>query len=71
VAISGSLSDVENTKVTNDAVAYITGLASTHGRNATWAAQAVTQSVSLAAEDAKAQNVIDVVAQMCPRCSRR
>jgi membrane-bound serine protease (ClpP class) len=62
VAISGSLSDVENTKVTNDAVAYITALASTHGRNATWAAQAVTQSVSLAAGDAKAQNVIDVVA---------
>jgi membrane-bound serine protease (ClpP class) len=62
VALSGSLSDVENTKVTNDAVAYITALASTHGRNATWAAQAVTQSVSLTAEDAKAQDVIDVVA---------
>ena len=66
VAISGSLSEVENTKVTNDAVAYITGLASTHGRNATWAEQAVTQSVSLTAEDAKAQNVIDVVAADVP-----
>lgn len=56
------MSDTMKAKVTNDAVAYITALASTHGRNATWAAQAVTQSVSLAAEDAKAQNVIDVVA---------
>jgi len=62
VALSGSFDDVEQTKVTNDAVAYITGLATTHGRNATWAAQAVTQSVSLTAEDAKAQNVVDVVA---------
>ena len=66
VGLSGSLDDVENAKVTNDAVAYITGLASTHGRNATWAAQAVTESVSLTAEDAKAQNVIDVVASDLP-----
>lgn len=62
VALSGSFDDVEQAKVTNDAVAYMTGLATTHGRNATWAAQAVTQSVSLTAEDAKAQNVVDVVA---------
>jgi membrane-bound serine protease (ClpP class) len=49
-------------KVTNDAAAYMKGLATTHERNATWAEQAVRESVSLTAEEAKATDVIEFVA---------
>jgi membrane-bound serine protease (ClpP class) len=49
-------------KAVNDAVAYIRGLAELRGRNADWAEQAVRRAVSLTAEDAAAQGVIDFVA---------
>ncbi|WP_328185393.1 NfeD family protein [Marinobacter sp. OP 3.4] len=49
-------------KVMEDAVSYIRGLAERHGRNADWAERAVREAVNLGAEDALAQNVIDVVA---------
>ena len=49
-------------KVVNDAVAYITGLASLRGRNAEWAEQAVREAVSLTAEEALKLNVIDLIA---------
>ncbi len=49
-------------KVINDAVAYIRGLAKLRGRNADWAEQAVRSGVSLTAEDALEQNVIDLMA---------
>ena len=49
-------------KVTNDAAAYIVALAKNHGRNATWAEDAVRNSVSLPADQALAQNVVDFVA---------
>src|SRR5438445_317390 len=39
-------SSVEDTKVLNDAAAYIRGLSALHGRNADWAEQAVRQSVN-------------------------
>jgi membrane-bound serine protease (ClpP class) len=57
---------VMRAKVTNDAAAYIKGLATTHGRNAVWAEQAVRQSVSLTAADAQSQNVVDFVAADLP-----
>jgi membrane-bound serine protease (ClpP class) len=50
-------------KVINDAVAYIRGLAQLRGRNADWAEQAVRAAVSLDAEAALKENVIDVVAR--------
>jgi membrane-bound serine protease (ClpP class) len=53
-------------KVINDAVAYIRGLAALRGRNADWAEQAVREAVSLSAEEALAENVIDVVATDLP-----
>ena len=49
-------------KVINDAVAYIRGLAKLRGRNAEWAEEAVRSGVSLTAEDALEQNVIDLMA---------
>ena len=53
-------------KVVNDAVAYIKGLARLRQRNETWAEDAVRSAVSLTAEDALEQNVIDVVAKDVP-----
>jgi membrane-bound serine protease (ClpP class) len=49
-------------KVTNDAVAYIRGLAQLRGRNADWAERAVREGVSLPASEALKLKVIDVVA---------
>ena len=52
--------------MTNDAAAYIRGLATTHGRNAVWAEQAVREAVSLTAEEALDQNVVEFVAADLP-----
>lgn len=54
--------DAMSRKVINDAVAYIKGLAERHGRNADWAERAIRQAVSLTANEALAENVIDVIA---------
>lgn len=50
-------------KMMNDAAAYIRGLAELRGRNAEWAEQAVFEGVSLNAEEALAENVIDLIAE--------
>lgn len=50
-------------KAINDAVAYIRGLADLRGRNADWAEAAVRDAVSLSANDALEQGVIDLVAK--------
>ena len=49
-------------KVTNDAAAYIRSLAELRGRNAEWAERAVREAASLTAADAEKQHVIDFVA---------
>ena len=49
-------------KTVNDAVAYIRSLAQMRGRNADWAESAVREGASLSAEEAKARNVVDLVA---------
>lgn len=54
--------DAMTRKVVNDAVAYIRGLAELRGRNADWAESAVRDAVSLTAEQALEQNVIDILA---------
>lgn len=58
-------------KVTNDAVAYIRGLAEMRGRNADWAEKAVREAVSLSADQALKLKVIDVVAKDVPDLLRQ
>ncbi len=58
--------DTMKAKMVNDAAAYIRGLAQLRGRNIQWAEQAVREAVSLSAEEALQQNVVDVVAQDVP-----
>ena len=50
------------TKATEDAAALVRSLATTYGRNATWAEQADRESVAITAAEALDQTVIDFVA---------
>ncbi|MBI3157435.1 MAG: nodulation protein NfeD [Burkholderiales bacterium] len=54
--------DASGAKAIHDAAAFIRGLAQLRGRNADWAERAVRDAVSLTADEALAQGVIDVVA---------
>ena len=63
--------DTMTKKVTNDAVAYIRGLAELRKRNANWAEKAVRESVSLSAEQALKMKVIDYVAGDVPDLLRQ
>ncbi|MGQ0545511.1 MAG: NfeD family protein [Betaproteobacteria bacterium] len=63
--------DTMTKKVTNDAVAYIRGLAEMRGRNADWAEKAVREAVSLSADQALKLKVIDVVAKDVPDLLRQ
>jgi membrane-bound serine protease (ClpP class) len=58
--------DTMTRKVTNDAVAYIRGLAELRGRNADWAEKAVREGASLPAHEALKLKVIDHVAADVP-----
>jgi membrane-bound serine protease (ClpP class) len=58
--------DTHERKAVNDAVAYIRSLAQLRGRNAEWAEQAVRSAVSLSANDALAQHVVDLIARDVP-----
>jgi membrane-bound serine protease (ClpP class) len=49
-------------KVTNEAVAYIRGIAELRGRNADWAEQAVRDAVAVNENEAVSLNVVDFVA---------
>jgi len=50
-------------KMTNDAVAFIRGLAKRNGRNADWAEKAVREAATLTADEALQMNVVDLVAK--------
>lgn len=58
--------DTETRKIINDAEAYIRSLATLNHRNGDWAAKAVRDAVSLPAEDALKNHVIDIVATDIP-----
>lgn len=62
VSLTGQMDEEMQRKVTNDAAAYIRALAAQHERNTEWVEQAVREAVSLTAEEALAQNVIEFVA---------
>jgi membrane-bound serine protease (ClpP class) len=53
-------------KVVNDAAASLRALAREHGRNVKWADSAVRRASNLNAREARAQNVIDVIARDLP-----
>ncbi|MGZ5584432.1 MAG: NfeD family protein [Usitatibacter sp.] len=59
--------DAHVRKAMNDAAAYIRGLATLRGRNAEWAERAVREAVSLTADEALSQKVIEVVAADVPQ----
>ena len=54
--------DAMTGKLTNDASAYLVGLAELRGRNAAWAARAVREGASLSAAAALQLKVIDLIA---------
>ena len=63
--------DTMTKKVTNDAVAYIRGLAEMRKRNPDWAEKAVREAVSLSAQEALKLNVIDHVAADLPELLKK
>lgn len=63
-ALSGP--DAMTAKQVHDASAFIRGLAQQHGRNADWAERAVREAVSLTAQEALREGVVDVVATDLP-----
>ena len=58
--------DTMTKKITNDAVAYIRGLAEMRKRNPDWAEKAVREAVSLSSQEALKLNVIDHIAADVP-----
>jgi len=63
--------DAMTRKAVHDASAYIRGLAQLRGRNAEWAERAVREAVSLSADEALKQKVIEVVAADVPQLLER
>lgn len=55
--------DALSVKQISDAAAYIRGLAQLRGRNAQWAERAVREAVSLSAQEAVREKVIDLIAR--------
>src|SRR6202158_1277899 len=65
-ASEGASQDAMTKKQVSDAAAYIRAFAQMRGRNAEWAERAVRDGVSLSAEEALAQKVIDLTARDVP-----
>jgi len=65
-ASEGAGQDAMTKKQVSDAAAYIRAFAQMRGRNAEWAERAVRDGVSLSAEEALAQKVIDLTARDVP-----
>jgi membrane-bound serine protease (ClpP class) len=63
--------DTLTRKQIHDAAAYIRGLAQLRGRNAEWGERAVREAVSLSADEALAQKVIDVTARDVPELLKK
>ena len=66
VAMGGEMDNTMKEKVENDAVAYIKSIAEQHGRNASWAEDAVRKSASVTEQEALKLKIIDVIAEDIP-----
>lgn len=62
VTTQGEMDTIMSAKATNDAMAFIRSIAKKRDRNANWAAQAVSNSVSLTETEALENNVINLIA---------
>jgi membrane-bound serine protease (ClpP class) len=62
----GEMDNTMKEKVENDAVAYIKSIAEQHGRNVSWAEDAVRKSVSATEQEALKLNIIDAIAADIP-----
>jgi membrane-bound serine protease (ClpP class) len=58
----GEMGDEMAAKVENDAAAYVESIAIKRNRNKEWAIKAVRESVSIGAQEALKENVIDIIA---------
>ncbi|MBH0207500.1 MAG: nodulation protein NfeD [Nitrospira sp.] len=67
----GEMDGTMKEKVENDAVAYIKSLADQHGRNVSWAEEAVRKSVSVTEQEAIKLKIIDIVAENMPALVRQ
>lgn len=63
VGLGSEMDDVSSAKAVNDAAATIRAMATERGRNATWAEEAVRESVSVSETEALELDVIDLVAR--------
>ena len=66
VTMGGEMDNTMKEKVENDAVAYIKSIAEQHGRNASWAEDAVRKSASVTEQEALKLKIIDVIAEDIP-----
>jgi membrane-bound serine protease (ClpP class) len=57
------IQETMNEKVVNDMAAYARGIAEDRGRNGEWVEKAIRESVSITADEALQNNVIDLVAE--------
>lgn len=62
----GEMDNTMKEKVENDAAAYIKSIAEQHGRNVSWAEDAVRKSVSATEQEALKLKIIDLVAENLP-----
>jgi membrane-bound serine protease (ClpP class) len=62
VNMHGSMDETMAKKATNDLVAFIKSIADSRGRNAKWAEDAVSKSVSITSNEALSLNVVDLIA---------
>ncbi|NGZ61308.1 MAG: serine protease, partial [Nitrospira sp. LK265] len=71
VAMGGEMDNTMKEKVENDAVAYIKSIAERHGRNVSWAEDAVRKSLSATEQEALKLKVIDMIAEDIPTLLKR
>ncbi|HEY8477731.1 MAG TPA: nodulation protein NfeD [Chloroflexota bacterium] len=71
VGIGGETGEVMESKAVNDAAALARAIAVARDRNASWAERAVRESVSITAEEALEQNVVDLIAEDLPTLLER